>query len=222
VRFPDFDKISDSDYTFASGVDIYQEIAMGRPAATWLFAQLFGSADGKEWSTDYWYHSAGGAPPANFDPKQLANDFFVALNGAVSGVMYNAFQLQGAQIEVNFGSGTYGAKYYQPVAGGLSTGPMPEEVSVVVRKFSTTGGRSYTGQNRYTMIDQSLCTGSYLNATGLTTFGAVTANTLATFASQTITYTPQIYSKKLNVLTPIIGLQTIALLGTVRRRRPRF
>jgi hypothetical protein len=195
---------------------------MARPSPAWLFAKMYSIADGKEWSTDFWYGSAGGTPPSNFDPVSLAAAVYGALSGGIQGIMSMNYALVGCQIEVNFGTGTFGAKSYQNTAGALSTGPLPEDVCLVVRKLTAMGGRSHTGVNRYSGLDESLSLGSYLSSAGVSAAAVIKTNTLAHVVNQTITWIPQVYSRKLNLLEPITGMETISLLGTARRRRPVF
>lgn len=195
---------------------------MPRPVATWVLATLFGQSDAKVWATEYWYASAGGSPPPSFDPGTLASDFFAIMSTPVAGSMYSGFALQGCSVEVNFGTGTFGAKYYSTLAGSISGTPLPEDVCAVVRRNSAHGGRSYTGVNRYSALADSEAVGSYLSSSGMTAMQSIATATLTHLISQTITYIPQIYSRKLNLLTPVVGMEVIKLLGTVRRRRPRF
>lgn len=195
---------------------------MSRPAGTWLFAEMFFSGDGKEWSTEFWYDGAGATLPPTFSARSAALALYTALSINIPAIMNIAYAAEGISLEANFGSGTFGGVAYLNNAGINTNDPMPEDVCAVVQKQTATGGRSGSGRWRMSGICEDMCTGSYLNAGGIALMVTATAPFIVPFVNAGVTWTPQLYSRKLNVLRPITGIDTIGLLGTVRRRRPRF
>lgn len=195
---------------------------VSRPPTPWCLCTMFGNQDTKEWSNEFWYIPAVASVPSGFDPATLAADFYNAMHTGYANYMNAAASIKGAKATVNFGMGTYGGSYYSIQPGALSNDYLPEDVSVVVQKQTETAGRSGTGRWRLTGIDESLSTGSYLNNTGTPVFQAWVAAAMAPFVSQTVNYTPGHFSKTLGLLQAMQGADVEALLGTVRRRRPRF
>lgn len=195
---------------------------MARPPGTWMFGELFFVGDVKEWSIEFWYDGAGASLPTGYSADLTAENTLGTFSAAVAAVTGTAIKLVGLRVETNFGAGTFGGADYYNVAGGVSGDLMPEDVAVVVRKDTAIGGKSGTGRWRMSGIPESFCTGSYLNAVGQLAYTNIQGQFGATVTDQGITWTPQLYSRKLNTLQPITLITTDLLLGTARRRRPRF
>lgn len=193
-----------------------------RPATPWCRVAMYGVGYEKEWSNDFWYQPSVSVIPGSFNPAQLANDAFTVLVQLYIGMQSTAITVKGANAEVNFGAGTYGGDYYQSAAGTITGDPMPADVSAVVTKLTAKGGKTGRGHWRFCGLSDADCTGSYLNASGLGHLNGVTPILMAPVISQGVNYTPFHFSKKLQTFEPLVGVDVIAMLGTVRRRRGRF
>lgn len=195
---------------------------VSRPPPPWMLATIFGNQDTKEWSNEFWYVPSVSVAPSNFDPATLAADFFNAMHVVYVSYMHESASLKGAKATVDFTAGTFGGSYYSTEYGTLVNDALPEDVAVVVQKQTAHAGRSGTGRWRLTGMDDSCSTGSYLSPTGTGLIQAWVVQAMLPITSQTVTYTPAHYSKKLGSIITLQGADVEALLGTVRRRRPRF
>lgn len=195
---------------------------MARPTASWLFAEMFFQSDGKEWSTEFWFSSPPAAIPTGFDANELAATVQGQFEPAFIPMLFTGVQILGTRIECNFGTGTIGGETHSNTPGTNTNTPIPYEVATVVRKATALGGRSHAGRWRISGLTNDQVQGSYLSTVGQAFYAALVANMTISLVDQGITWTPCVYSRKLNVLTAITSAVADLLLGTARRRRNRF
>lgn len=196
---------------------------MATPASyPWLKVTTYISGYVKEASNEFWFFGAGAALPTNYDPTMTATAAYAYLTPILTPLMSAQTSIIGCAIESNFSMGTFGSSTYQTTAGTVAGISLPEDVAVVVRKESLTPGKSTTGRWRFTSIPETFSNGSYLSTTGTTAFNTQVPLLLSSFVDQGVNWFPSIYSRKLSLLTEISSLSTDGLLGTNRRRRPRF
>jgi len=195
---------------------------MPRPAGTWMFVEVFFQGDVKEWSVGLWYDGAAAPLPPAYDANVTATAVDTALNAPILPALWNGVNYLGINVEVNFGMGTFSGQHYQLRAGTATGAGMPEDVCAVVRKNTAIGGASGTGRARFSGVADSSVTGSYLNLTGAARYATIGGAIITNIVDGPITWTPNLYSKKTNTLIPLVSFNGDALLGTARRRRPRF
>lgn len=195
---------------------------MARPTGTWLFAEMFFSADGKQWSTEFWFDGAAHAQPAAFDPNALAVSIQAAYAAGFESILPNVYSCIGTRVEANFGGGTFGGETHDSFVGSNINPPIPEDVCVVVRKQTQTGGPSGSGRWRLSGLGIDCLNGSYLSAPGAFFIADLITQFVTPITDQGITWTPQVYSAKNNLLIKITAAVADLLLGTARRRRTKF
>jgi len=202
----------------------YQEIAMGsRPAAgQWARFVVYGLGDMKEFSNDFWFSISAGslAPPFNYNACLLA--WYNSITTPWAAILTPGTTLRGAYGEFNDGTGTNTTNVYSNVSGTLSGTPMPEDVAAIVRKETANLTKSGKGRWFFSMLNQLLTVGSYLDSTGITNMDAlaVGCKTATTYGGATLS--PAHFSRKTGLLYPLTDTPVVGLLGTKRRRRGPF
>jgi hypothetical protein len=197
-------------------------MAVSRPAPPYCTVIAYCGGDQKQWSGEYWYKPDTSMIPSDFSPAALAQTFNTLWGPFYQSILTPTFNFYGVEVVVNFGTGAFGSKAYGTLAGTATGVSLPEDVAAVVQCFTSVGGRSHTGRKFFSMVPEPLTQGSYLSSDGLTLYQTFSGVFLGTTTDQGVGYVPQIYSRKLNTLTPARGIQVIAELGTLRRRRSRF
>lgn len=195
---------------------------MPRPAGPWLFLELFFVGLEKVWSNTFWYSTPAGM--GTYPTQATAEDFYVAYSGIIANVMSANNFLIGSRTTINDGVDTVGYEYYHRTAGNISPPQqMPEDLAVVVQRIHHIAGKQNRGRIYVSGIDQSLITGSYLNATGTPLFAALATQMMAVINDDAGNpWTPCVYDRKDNLIRPLNATAAVGLIGTSRRRRSRF
>lgn len=192
-----------------------------RPIGNWTRLEVFfNGALSKEWSNIFWFIQSAMVPTADIKgDTALLKDYWA--NQAAS-VQSSSVSSIGCVATINNGTGSYSAEDYGAVPGTLMNDPIPEDNAVVVQRLSATAGPSGRGRIFVAGIDNSLVTGSYLNVAGTAAFTAIATALLMPVAGATVMYAPATFSPNTGNLLPITSWETVDLIGTNRRRRPRF
>lgn len=188
-----------------------------------MFAEMFFKGDAKEWSIDFWFDGAGGPLPSNYNPNTEAEDFQAQYASVIEPLISANVQCVGSKIISNFGTGSFGGETWDTFNGSNTHDLCPEDVCVVVRKGTSSPGPSTRGRWRFSGLTIDQMNASYLSTTGQTLYGTLATTLVSNYSSSQGTHwTPAVYSRKLNTLTTLVAVGADILLGTIRRRRPRF
>lgn len=125
-------------------------------------------------------------------------------------------------MEWNDGLSTIGLDSYQGLAGEVTGTPMPEDVAAVVQKISGHPGPSGRGRWYFAGLPSSWADGSYLTAANITTINAQMTIIVANKMGQGQTLEAAHFSPTTGQIYQIAAFETVALLGTRRRRRGPF
>lgn len=194
---------------------------MGRPVGVWARVEMYFTGEEKTWSMVFWYTGAG-AFPSNYNQATAGNAFYAQLVSSLLPLLNQVVMTRGVYVIINNGAGSYGVKVYNTDAGTGSNSALPEDVAAVVQRISDTPGPSGRGRIYVSGVDNGLAVSSYLTPAGITAFNAWGVDVKAAVVDQGITWSPAVYSEKLNMLHAMSAVNTIALLGTIRRRRTSF
>jgi len=188
----------------------------------WVLYILFGLGDQKEWSIEFWYSVFSGTPGPTWNPAPANAAIFNALTPTLVPALSTSWQILGGRFYANFGSGTIGDDGYDQTSGTDATDPLPEFTTVIVRKVSDTYTRPARGLWRIPGVCEDQTQGSYLNATGESTYANIGVAWQGNITDQGIVYAPATFSRKTGLLYPIRSCPVSGRLGTDRRRRFRF
>lgn len=197
-----------------------------RPSTgSWARFVVYGLADMKEFSNDFWFSINSGTvdPPHDIAPALSA--FYSHITSQWGSVLSDNVQLRGCYGELSDGSHVLGSDLYSNITGSGTTDMWPEDVSVVVQKITSQPGRPGRGRWYFCGGELSGINGSYLSASGVTAWTVFAATLKTTFSytgTTTVVCAPAHFSPTNGALYPIINCPVVALLGTRRRRRGPF
>lgn len=192
-----------------------------RPPGIWAKTTMYFNSDQKEYSNDFWWSLSAATVITDMEADAAA--IVASLVASYEPILSAEWTIRGGYTEFSDGATTIGVDTYRQDAGGVSSPPMPEDVAVIVQKFSSIPGRQGRGRLFIAGIPQTFCDGSYLNAApgqSLTTafITAIGANVMGS----SNTYTPAHFSRNAAVMQPVVFWDFAVLLGTRRRRRGPF
>lgn len=192
------------------------------PGTQWARIVVYGTADVKEFSNDFWYSISAGSlvPPYAYATALLA--IYTELTTPWILALSNTITLRGAYGEFNDGAGTATTNIYVSQLGVLSPEPVPEDVAVVVRKQTANLTPSGKGRWYFAGTPNTGVIGSYLTGGQLTLWQALAVAAKTAVTSGGVTFAPAHFSRKTRLLYPITDDPVVALLGTRRRRRGPF
>lgn len=197
-----------------------------RPAENFALCEMFMIQDQKEFSNLFWFSPDWDDIPDPTNLKADTHDIVLAMETKLKPVLSNAVTIKGGYVEYGDGTGdSVGFDYYADQAGVVDEDAMPEDVAVVVQKYTTEYTRSGRGRWYFSGTPDTFVTGSYLNvATGQAAFTVLAAALVAQIVTDDSgnTYSPYHFGPTTPVFKAIGAIETVALLGTRRRRRFRF
>lgn len=197
-------------------------MAGSRPTGTWTRVQMFFNADMKQYSNEFYYTQTAAVTIPQMEAE--ANAIVTFLSNAMTAVMSSAWTCRGGYVEFSDGTTVVGWDSYQPAVGLIDEDPLPEDVAVVVQRYTATPNRSGRGRLFIAGCPVTFDDGSYLS----TVTGQAGINALITQFGLAITgpvssYTPAFFSKKNGgPVVPIVAWDFSAQLATKRRRRGKF
>lgn len=192
-----------------------------RPGGLWVRAEIFfQTIYGKEWSNIFWYKPT--LIPTGADLFTDAHTILVTLANIYALITTAEVTIVGAQILFNDGTGTYGVEDYTPTLGTVAGALVPEDISVVVQRNTSTAGASHRGRIFVAGIPASFVKGSYLSPLGQTDMGNFAAALVPDISGVTSTYKGYNFSPTGGHFEEVIAWQEVSLLATNRKRRPRF
>lgn len=172
------------------------------------------------WANVLWYELA--SAPAG-DALTFAESAADAIQNAVRDdwveLLSNVAYFFGVVAAVNLAGNVYtGNTIYAGTNGTNDADVMPNFVSGIVRKRTSTPGKSGRGRWYISGIAESLQEGSRLTGAGLGLLGALCEHLNETLVVSGINLAPRHHSQKNDSLVPIVNVQPLFALGTQRRR----
>lgn len=190
----------------------------------WILVETFINGYDKLISNLFWYLADALEFDSSFDYHGSADTLLAHVANALAPSMPAGISFIGANVLFGKPEGTYGVNIYHVTPGTAASGsPMPEDVAVVVQKNTNFFGPTKRGRWYFSGVSSLFQNGNYLNNGGNTLF-----ITIAATLSQNVTVgsdidiSPATFSPKDGTLTQITSALPVNLLGTSRRRRPRF
>lgn len=196
-----------------------------RPSAgQWILVELYQTGYDKLLSNLFWFLADGVTFDPTFDYTGSADTLLAHAANALAPSMPATQSFLGGNVLFNDGTGSYGVDRYHVTPGTAASGsPMPEDVAVVVQKSTNFFGPTKRGRWYFSGVSSLFINGNYLNNGGVTLFTTISATLSNNVAiGSDVDVTPAVFSPKNSDLTAITNCSPVNLLGTSRRRRPRF
>lgn len=191
------------------------------PPGPWIRHVLYFQGEQRVFSNDFWFLITG-TIPTDLDINTVAAAINNILAPACLNVMNSGVSFIGSKTYLNNGTYTQSATALASTPGMGSDGPIPIEVAAIVALDADIATRAGQGRLFIGGLDASSVTGNRPSTDGAANLLNLAEayhgmNTIAGVS----TY-PSIWSRKIGGLHGIVSYSVSSLLGTRRKRRPRF
>lgn len=194
---------------------------MATPGGVWCRADFMYGGNDQIWSNSFWYTGTGSFG-STWSATTFATAVYSHLKSALAAVMSDTNSLLGVYNLVSNGTNTIGTDLYNVTTGAVTGDALPLEVAVVVQRISDQPGKSGRGRVYLMGLDESMVSGNYIDPTKLSLFVAIANAMKSAVVDQSITWSPAVYTRKLNALHAIASTNVVSLCATHRATRPRF
>lgn len=190
----------------------------------WVRVELYVNGYDKLFSNVFWYLADGISFDPTFDFKGDADALIAHLANGLKPLLHTTMTILGGDVIFNDGTGSYGVEVYNQTAGSAPTGAaMPEDLALIVQKHTGFLGATHRGRWYISGVCNVFTVGNYINSGGhaaMIAAGVVFAAGVSSGGGGD--YSPAHFSPKLGELFAISTCSPVDLVGTSRRRRPRF
>lgn len=169
-----------------------------------------------------WYlpSSLGATPPSLATVTTYANAFNTAYATAVAAALTTAHQLTSVTLKwVTGGAEVEGDNNNGPVAGTVSGDTLPEVNTMVIQRRTGLVGRMKRGRIFFPYVPESFQDEGDLSGSGITAAAALAGMVKSDVVASGVTYKPQHFDHKNNVLVPVVQAGYLNQVTTRRDRR---